>query len=391
MMPSCHWSGILRPHHPPASSKIGPRIPLAATGLRFPFLLVILLSSLLVKGQTPAPAGAPPGAAPPIPAPAVSPMDRFRELLAMTPAKRTEALAVKPEHQRLVLLRKIQEYEEMPLEEREERLKATQLLHDLLRLLSLPPAKRSERLNLIPEKERKVIEERLTHWDLLPPAAQQEILENELTLQQFLRAESQTPPPINAISSLQPTEYRRVLEDRLEQWRSFPQEKRQRMSQRFEEFFQLPAREREKTLNVFTEEERQKMEESLQVFARLSPEQRAMCIDSFRKLASLSREERDQFLKNAARWETMSSRERQSWRNLMGLMAPATPPILLPRGHPAYLRGKASPILRSSRSCPAIFDRIVSLARTKPPSCRNGAEPQRNEKSGSRSLPPSLI
>src|ERR1041384_2974448 len=55
------------------------------------------------------------------------PIDYFRQLLAMTPAEREEALASKPPHHKDFLLSKVREYEALKPEERELRLRSTQL------------------------------------------------------------------------------------------------------------------------------------------------------------------------------------------------------------------------------------------------------------------------
>src|SRR5690348_4249035 len=96
---------------------------------------------------------------------AVSPIDYFRELLALSPQQRDVALAHKTPEQRKMLLLKLRQYDSMPKEERELRLRHTQLRFYLLGMMNLPPIARLNPLASIPLDFRPVVEERLKQWD----------------------------------------------------------------------------------------------------------------------------------------------------------------------------------------------------------------------------------
>lgn len=257
-----------------------------------------------------------------------SPVDDFRELLAMSSAQQEEILRAKyAEEQRRQVRAKLREYQSMPQEEREARLKLVQLRWYLLPLMQLPPAERSERLSVIPADYRPLIEERLKQWDIVPPPLKKEILDHEWTVHYFVRMESKTPAEREeALGALSP-EYRKAVEEKLANWRSLPPERRQRMYEQVHQFFELPPKEKEKTLEALTDAERHKMESALAHFERLSPEHRRICIDAFHKFASMSAEEQAQFLRNAERWKAMPAHEREAWRNLVTLLPAASAPM----------------------------------------------------------------
>lgn len=261
-----------------------------------------------------------------------SPVDFFRQLLEMTQPEREQALAGQSETKRKVLQEKIREYERLSPSERELRLQLVELYYYLRPLMEQPPAKRTEKLAIIPPKDRTLIEERLKQWDSLQPDVQKAVLNNELTLQYFLRPESNTPIQREAIFKTFPVSYRKSLEDKIEQLHALPVESRQKMFRQFHVFFELPAKEREKTLETLPEEERQQMEKSLQTFEKLPPAQRQMCLDAFQKFADLTKEERMQFLQNAERWQEMSPQDRESWRNFVNLLPTQPRPPIPPPG-----------------------------------------------------------
>lgn len=261
-----------------------------------------------------------------------SPIDFFRQLLATPPGEREQALAGQSESKRKVLQDKILEYERLSPSERELRLQLVELYYYLRPLMELPPARRTDKLAIIPPKDRALIEERLKQWDALQPDVQKAVLNNELTLQYFLRPESNTPTQREAILKTFPVGYRKSLEEKIEQWHAYPAESRQKMYRQFHVFFELPPKEKEKTLEALPEEERQQMEKSLETFAKLPSQQRQMYLDAFQKFADLTKEERMQFLKNVERWQEMSPRDRESWRNLVNLLPTQPHPPIPPPG-----------------------------------------------------------
>jgi len=111
---------------------------------------------------------------PPLPT-VKSPVDAFRELLAMSAAERGHYLSNRPPEVRKRIEGKLSEYEAMPPGERELTLRTTELGWYLLPLMKMEPASRASQLARVPEAERPLIDERLRKWDLLSPAEQKEV------------------------------------------------------------------------------------------------------------------------------------------------------------------------------------------------------------------------
>lgn len=242
--------------------------------------------------------------APPMPpAPVMkSPVDSFRALLVLPSAERREQLASRPPEVRQKILAKIQEYQVLSPEERELRLKVTELRWYLQPLLKTPATNRTAQLALIPDPLRDLVATRITQWDKFPPALQELMLTNQLAPNYLVSGSPTNLPPLPTVKL------------------------REKMSQRFNQFFELTAPEKEKVLTSLSDPERRQMEKTLAAFANLTPAQRQQCVVSFSKFASLTPEEQQEFLKNAARWAQMSPQERQSWRELVSA-APKVPPL----------------------------------------------------------------
>jgi len=259
-----------------------------------------------------------------------TPVELFRQLLAMTPAEQREFLANRsPEHQRRILA-KVREYESLRPNQRELRLRATELRWYLLPLLETPRTNRSAQLATIPKDERKLVEDRLREWDKLPADARKELLENEATLSYFTQIESVSEEQKQALlQSISPAR-RQKLEAGIAQWRALPEARRRRMFDRFNQFFNLTPKEKEKALGTLSDAERQQMEKTLRRFDNLPPDQRAKCIQAFARFTSLSLAERQQFLKNAEKWRLMPPDERQNWRDLVQTLTQAEMPPLPP-------------------------------------------------------------
>jgi hypothetical protein len=299
--------------------------------MRCSFLFLGLTASLLAGPAAwaqPLPAAAPerksaPGLPPSLPPLSPSPLDYFRQILAMSAPDREKLLAGKAPAQRQSLEAKLREYEALAPEEREARLRALQLRWYLLPLMKMPPGNRPERLAAIPESDRKLIVERLGLWDKLPEDLQKEVLENEAIIRFFYPAGkgsdgTNVPPP-------SPQQQEQMA--RIARWQALSESKRDRIYEQFQKFFELDPQQKARTLDALTEAERRQMEKTLQVFEKLPKEQRDRCLSGFRKFADLSLEERQEFLKNAERWQQMSAAERQVWRRIVARVASPPPPL----------------------------------------------------------------
>src|SRR5882672_922140 len=257
--------------------------------------------------------------APPLPT-AKSPVDTFRELLAMNLAERKQFLADRSPENRRQILAKLRQYEALRPAERDLRLKVTELRWYLLPLMRAPATNRLALLAAIPKEDRQLVEDRLQLWDILPPELQKELLDNEATIRYLCELGNQNP----SLTNMSP-ELVRHLNQGLELWQNLPEDQKQKLLNRFNQMFGLTDREKDRVLKTLSEPERQQIEKTLRKFGTLSPAQRAECIRSFEKFTRLSLEERQQFLKNADRWKLMSPDERQQWKEAVQKLTPQPP------------------------------------------------------------------
>jgi len=249
-----------------------------------------------------------------------SPVALFRQLLAMTPDERATFLTNRPPQIREGILAKVAEYEALDPNERELRLRATELRWYLLPLLQESPSNRTLRLAQVPADMRELVESRLSQWIILPPQLQQEFLENEQALRYFAHLDVSNNPALQKIAP---------PGSELARWSGMTEAERSRITANVNQFFELTPDEKEAALNTLSDAERRQMEQTLQAFDRLPPNQRAECIHAFAKFASLSAYEKQEFLRNAERWSRMSPADRQAWRDLV-VNVPEWPP--LPQG-----------------------------------------------------------
>jgi hypothetical protein len=270
---------------------------------------------------------APTNILPPLPPQVQPPVAFFRKLLAMTPAEQENYLTNRPPEIRSRILAKVREYQALDPNEREMRLRATELRWYLLPLLRTPPADRATRLAAVPDDLRDLIKARLGQWDILPPPLQQEFLANERALRYFTRVDATNGPSLPGVGG-EPA----PPDSDLARWNALSDEQRQRITDRFKQFFELAPVEKQKTLGTLSPLERQQMEKTLQSFDQLPPLQRFECVRAFAKFAGMSPPERAEFLKNAERWSQMSPQERQTWRDLVANVPkwPPMPPVPLP-------------------------------------------------------------
>ncbi len=264
-----------------------------------------------------------------------SPVDTFRDLLAMHPTERKQALANRPPEVQRALLAKVREYESLNPTLRELRLKSTELYYYLWPLMNTPPATRQALLALVPERDRKEIQKRLKTWDAYPGGKQQELLTNVLALRFYGELKS-GPPPLPPVSPAEQEKLNRGVR----QWRALSTAQQQRLATRFDRFFELSPDEQQKAANTLSESERRQIEKTLRNFENLSADDRSKCILAFQRFASLSLEQRRQFLKNAEAWKLLSPEQRQNWCNLVNNLPvlPPEPPGLNPPPAPPDAR-----------------------------------------------------
>ncbi len=269
----------------------------------------------------------------PVPQLLKSPVERFRQLLAMTPAERELSLSNYPASVKARILEKVQEYELLPPDYRELRLQVTELRWYLLPLMKASPTNRATQLKKIPGPFQKLVADRLQEWDIMPPSLKDEVLEYETTMHYFVGRGCVVQPQMT-VENLSEKE-RSELEHKLAQWQELPWDQRRQMYGSFQHFFDLSDEEKQKTLEVLSEPERQKTEEILGPIEQWPKSSQGKYIAAFREFASMSPEARQQFMKGAERWQKMSPEERQAWRDLVHQLSEMPP---LPPGFPVPLR-----------------------------------------------------
>jgi hypothetical protein len=246
-----------------------------------------------------------------------SPVDLFRQLLAMTPEEREAFLTNRPPQTRDRILAKIDEYQALDPNERELRLRATELRWYLWPLMQESPDQRPARLAQVPPNLRELVEARLSQWNILPPPLQQEFLDNERALHYFASVDISNGPPLPQTAFANPEAGR---------WSAMTADQRKKIATSVNQFFDLTPDEKEAALNTLSDAERRQMQRTLLAFDDLPPGQRDECVRAFAKFSGLSVSEKQQFLKNAERWSQMSPADRQTWRDLV-VNVPEWPPL----------------------------------------------------------------
>jgi hypothetical protein len=263
---------------------------------------------------------------PPFPA-SRSPVEAFRELLATPRSERATLVAERSFEVRKAILAKLREYDSLRADQRELRLKVTELRWYLLPLMNAPATNRTEQLARIPESMRDLVAVRIREWDALSPEVRNELLQNEATLRYFTEMDSSSSQQLSSPR-------REKLEAGIKQWQALPEDRRREIAIRFVKFFDLSDDEKSRALTVLSDAERKQIEKTLKAYEHLPEEQRQQCINSFQRFASLSPQERQDFLKNAERWKLMEPEERQSWRELVHRLS-TQPPLPSMKASPA--------------------------------------------------------
>jgi hypothetical protein len=261
----------------------------------------------------------------------LSPIDHFRQLLTQSPAEREKLLAQKPEPQRRLILAKLAEYDAMPVQERELRLQATRLRWQLLTLMRMEPATRDQAIMLLPTEERQQIENRLSQWNLLPPAIQHVLLDFPETTNAVA---SPPQPASNAAPLLAPSPSRPVnlppVGEDLAQWQTMPLAHRHKVLARFQQFFELTPAEKEKTLAVLENQQRQKVQSTVAAWQALPQSQRQQRFASLKKFADLPPTEQAQYQKLAQEWNRLKPSDRQVVQYYVDQLPPVPSDMILP-------------------------------------------------------------
>ncbi len=263
---------------------------------------------------------------PPAPPSRKAPTAIFRELLAASPAERERQLASRSPAARALIETKLREFEVLPPEPRELRLRVAELQFFLLPLLRVSPTSRPALLAEAPAEVQPLLEERLRAWEGLSREQQQELLDSQRSLAWFVRLQSTSARSFTNLLAQVPAADRAELESQLGRWRSLTTEDRVRKTADFQRFFELSPEEQNKVLREISPEERRQMEATLVRFSQMPPEQRARAVRGFRQLFALTAPDRAEFFQNSAEWQAMTPAERTAWRKIVARVT-APPPM----------------------------------------------------------------
>ena len=255
-----------------------------------------------------------------------SPVDALRELLEMAPAERAQALSQKSARKRKVIEDGLKELEALPLQQRQSRLRLMQLRWELLLLVQTPVANRSTLLSMVPEQDRRLVQQRLQIWDGLSTNQQKLILENEMVMHMFITGRASTLELTNKAAVLSPE-----MLGKIKLWRDLSPDQQRQAYDSFRQIFGLAERERDKLLgeNLFaghSQTDRDRIERFLKSFEKLPAAEREKRMASFQRFTSMTMEQRTRFLENAERWEAMSELDREAMRTMMR-EGPPIPPL----------------------------------------------------------------
>lgn len=268
---------------------------------------------------------------PPLPPKTPSPVEGFRQLLALPAVEREQALARKSERHRQYLEGQLRDFDRLSPTEREVRLRLMELRYHLPPLMRTAPSERGELLQAVPPTIRELVDERLRGWDALPLEQQQELLQTQNALAYVPTLAGSSAAQREAALTGMSAERRQQLEKELAHWRSLPSEQRDRVASLFAQLFDLNAQQRQDVLNRLPAAEREKTAPTIERLGGLSPDQRSRVLEAFARFSRMSHDEQDRLLLNAARWQAMTPEERRSWRLLISRLPPLPPNV---RGGP---------------------------------------------------------
>ncbi len=271
-----------------------------------------------------------------------SPVEAFRKLLAMSQAGRDQFLTNYPAATRERIVAKLEEYQMLPPDFCDLRLRVTELRWYLLPFLKVPADQRPEKLKSLPEPYKELVKARLEEWDIWPPLLKDEVLEYQSTFSRFVGRDTAG----NAVVQQQtvfddlPEKDRAAIEQKLAHWQALPRDERQQLFACFEHYFELSEAEQQKTLDALSEPQRKETEKVLEPLQKQSRPQQEAYMAAFRQFAEMSPEERQNFKRNAERWQKMSPAERQAWRDLEKQLSTVHP---IPAGSAASFPLKTNP------------------------------------------------
>jgi hypothetical protein len=252
----------------------------------------------------------------------------FRRLVAMDENQREEFIEGRSKEAQVLLRAKVREYLALTAEDREVRLQALELRALLLPLMSMEESQRAAHVQFLPADKRKVVENRLRTWAILPPPLAKDVLENEAAVRFFLQSQSSTEREA-MLGSMSPQQ-RADLQKNMARLEAMSPERREMAVRNVELYFALDSKQRDQTLSALSDNERAMVTNALTQLSVLPPTQRGQAVEGLKKFKGLSAADQQQFLRGAARWQSMPEKERQLWRDLIARTRLSPPPPMPP-------------------------------------------------------------
>ncbi len=273
------------------------------------------------------------------------PFELFRTVFYMSTVERQRFLLRYSPDKRRALQSKIKEYDTLTPEQRELKLRVTELRAYLLPLMSIPATNRAPYLSALPAEIAPLVKARLESWDRIPPDQQKALLENEGVMQHLTRFASISPIEQSQVLTNMTPAQRDALREGIRKWQALPESQRETIARRVQEYFSLTPVEQQKTLGVLSDTERGQIEKTINSYRDLSPATRIQIFRGLEKVSELTPVQLADFLKNAERWTALSPSERQAWRDLVTSAAflPPLPPGPRPPRPPPVAPNQATP------------------------------------------------
>lgn len=290
--------------------------------MRIAFIWLVISTAVAAFAQLP------PSVVPPLPVITNSPVQIFRRLLAMTEQERQQYLAARSPESQAVIREKLKEFLALDSLQREARLQSLELRALLLPLMNAPASNRAEYLAALPAQKRKLVEDKLRVWDILPPPLRDDVLANEKAVR-FLtqvRSGENAEQLMSGMSSAQRTQ----LEKEVTRFNELPEARREITTRNVEKFFGLDAPQRSHALSSLTANERAVVTNAVARLSILPPPKRELAVEGLKKFKLLSPAEQQEFMRTAARWQSMTEKERDLWRQLVARTRPPLPPPMPP-------------------------------------------------------------
>ena len=193
-------------------------------------------------------------------------MDFFRQLLAMTPEERETSLTNRPPEIRERILAKVSEYEALDPDERELRLRATELRWYLLPLLRESPSEPRRAAGADPGRTcANWSNPGSTNGTFCRRSCSRNFWKMNSALRYFAHLDVSNNPTLQKIAP---------PGSELARWNAMSETQRKQIAASVNQFFELTPDEKEATLNTLSDAERGQMEKTLQAFDKLPRNQR---------------------------------------------------------------------------------------------------------------------